>query len=287
MRKCSDSRLVSRKACSRTTSHFLADIKYMADASPLPKISAPTLWFFRGVAKRYFRKHFRSVMAQRLNLLREAKGPSIVYGNHSSWWDPLLMILLAHAALPGRRHYAPMDAAALERYPIFRRLGVFPVEMGSGRGAAMFLQVSERVLRSGGVLWLTPQGRFADPRAVPLRFKAGLGMLAARLPDVPLLPMAVEYTFWDERLPEALVRIGEALHVSDGASIALATSELEQALAVEMQALETASVTRDAAAFETVLRGGRGTGGVYALARRLRGFFSGKPAPQDHTPRGR
>src|ERR1700760_2266527 len=95
----------------------------------VPKISTPTLWFFRRVARRYFRRHFRSVMVQHLALLCEAQGPLIVYGNHSSWWDPLLMILLAHAAQPGRRHYAPMDAAALQRYPIFRRLGIFPVEL--------------------------------------------------------------------------------------------------------------------------------------------------------------
>jgi 1-acyl-sn-glycerol-3-phosphate acyltransferase len=257
----------------------------MADNAKVPQISAPTLWFFRRVAKRYFRRHFRSVMAQQLHLLREAEGPLIVYGNHSSWWDPLLMILIARVALPGRRHYAPMDAAALARYPIFRRLGVFPVELATGRGAAMFLRTAEAVLRSGGVLWLTPQGRFADPRMQPLQFKPGLGTLSVRMRNVLLVPMAVEYTFWNERLPEALMRIGQAVAVPADASAEQATKRLEQALAAEMQTLRESSIQRDASAFETVLQGGRGSGGMYAVIRRLRAALTGKRGQQDHTPR--
>ncbi len=271
----------------------------MADDSALPKIAPLTLWYFRRVAKRYFRKHFRSVMVQRLHLLRQARGPLIVYGNHSSWWDPLLMVLLARVALPGRRHYAPMDAEALKRYPIFRRLGVFPVEMATARGAAMFLRKSTAVLRSGGVLWLTPQGRFADPRERPLQFKTGIGLLATRLPETPLLPMAVEpladsqpwvlpmaveYTFWDERLPETLMRFGEPVRVSGEASVAEVTAQLERALETEMEALKASSTLRDARAFEAVLRGGRGTGGMYALVRRVRALF-GARVQKDHTLR--
>ncbi len=257
----------------------------MPPGSELPKIAPLTLWYLRRTARRYFRKHFRSVMVQRLNLLREARGPLIVYGNHSSWWDPLLMLLLARVALPKRRHYAPMDAEALKRYPIFRRLGVFPVEMSTARGAAMFLRMSMAVLESGGVLWITPQGRFADPRVQSLGFKPGLGALVARMPDVTLLPMAVEYTFWDERLPETLVRLGEPVLVSDGATPEEATAELEAVLAAEMQALQQASIARDAGAFEVVVTGGRGTGGVYALGRRVRSLFGGKRVALDHTLR--
>lgn len=253
----------------------------------LPHISTLTLWFLRRVAKRYFRRHFRSVMAQRLHALREARGPLIVYGNHSSWWDPLLLVLLAKVALPRERHYAPMDAEALKRYPIFRRLGVFPVEMTSARGAAMFLRTSTAVLRSGGILWITPQGRFADPRGDTLGFKPGIGALATRMPEVPLLPLAIEYTFWDERLPETLLRLGGPLQLPAGASAVEATRFLEHALTAEMIALKAASMARNAGAFEIVMSGQRGTGGMYGLFRRARALGSGKRWEQDHTPRAR
>src|SRR5579875_3107473 len=134
----------------------------------VPEISALTLRFFRRVVRRYFRHHFRSVLAQHADRLRGFTGPLIVYGNHSSWWDPMLIVLLGELLLPHRKHYAPMDARALAQYPILRKLGIFSVEMASPRGASRFLRTSEAVLRSGGVLWLTPQGRFADPREMPL-----------------------------------------------------------------------------------------------------------------------
>ncbi len=250
----------------------------------VPPISAWTLRFFRMVVRGYFRRHFRAVMAQHGERLAQATGPLIVFANHSSWWDPMVCFLLANVLLPQRRHYAPMDAAALVRYPILRRLGMFPVETNSARGAAMFLRTSQAILESGGVLWMTPQGRFADVRE-PLAFKAGMGALAHRMPGVTLLPLAIEYTFWDERLPEALLRFGGLLRLEASATADQATQQLEAALAEAMQRLRTASIARDSSAFHVLLTGGRGTGGVYALVRRLRAIFTGRHDPMDHTER--
>src|SRR5579875_2527000 len=99
----------------------------------VPPISNLTLRFFRRIARRYFRRHFRSVMVRNPERLEQARGPLIVYGNHSSWWDPMIQVLLSEKLLPARRHYAPIDAAALKAYPILRKLGIFPIEMASAR----------------------------------------------------------------------------------------------------------------------------------------------------------
>ena len=156
--------------------------------------------------------------------------------------------LLAKTLLPGRKHYAPMDASALKRYPILRKLGIFPVEMSSTRGAAQFLRTSKAILANGGAVWITPQGRFADPRETPLTFKPGLGALAAHASEVTLLPLAIEYSFWDERLPETLLRFGNPVQIESGASIEDATQQLEAALTSVMQELKSASIARDAGA---------------------------------------
>ena len=257
-----------------------------ASAREVPPISAVTLRFFRRIVRGYFRRHFRAVMAQQTERLAQASGPLVVYANHSSWWDPMVSVLLASALLPDRRHYAPMDAAALERYPILRKIGIFPVEMATARGAAQFLRTSQTILESGGVVWVTPQGRFADARE-PLAFKPGLGALAVRVPGLTLLPLAIEYTFWDERLPETLLRCGEPVKFATGTSADAATQELERALTATMQELKAAAMARDVRAFEVLLSGGRGKGGFYALGRRLRGIFTGKRGRVDHTERGK
>ena len=93
-----------------------------------------------------------------------------------------------------------------------------------------------------------------------------------------VLPLAIEYTFWDERLPEALLRFGDA-----GASwrrdepSEAAASRLESALVETMEELKGAAMARDAGAFRVLLRGGRGTGGMYGIGRWVRGMFTRRP----------
>jgi 1-acyl-sn-glycerol-3-phosphate acyltransferase len=258
----------------------------MATVREAPPISAATLRFFRSIVRSYFRRHFRAVSVQQVEQFERLKdgGPLIVYANHSSWWDPMVSVLLAEQLLPGRRHYAPMDATALAKYPILRRLGIFPVEMNSPRGAAQFLRTSQAILSEGGVVWITPQGRFADPRK-PLEFKPGLGTLAVRVPGLTLLPMAIEYTFWDERLPETLLRFGSPLQIPEQTRAEEAKQMLERSLASVMEELKVAAIARDASAFDVLLQGGRGTGGFYAMGRRLRAFFTRKQVQLDHTER--
>ena len=251
----------------------------------IPVVSQMTLKFFRRIVRIYFRRHFRSVMVQQAEVLAGVSGPLILYANHSSWWDPMVSVLVAETLLPGRKHYAPMDAAALKRYPILAKIGIFPVEMATARGAAQFLRTSQAILASEGVVWITPQGRFVDSRARPLGFKPGLGALAVRTPGASVIPMAIEYTFWDERLPETLLRFGRPVQLGNGLSSEAASEEMERALTQTMEELKGAAMARDAGAFRVLLRGGRGTGGMYGIGRRLRGLFTRRPVQVDHTVR--
>ena len=182
-------------------------------------------------------------------MLRGLSGPLIVYANHSSWWDPMVSVLLAETLLPGRKHYAPMDAAALKRYPILRKIGIFPVEMATARGAAQFLRTSrgDSCERRRAVDYAA--GPICGCAGGPLAFKPGLGALAARVPGRALLPLAIEYTFWDERLPETLLRFGEAGAVGDGMSTEAASERVGERAGGDDGGLEEAAMARDAARF--------------------------------------
>ena len=249
-----------------------------------PHISRFTLAFFRHIVRGYFRRSFRGVRVsnpERFTSL--TTGPLIVYANHSSWWDPMVLVLLAAKLMPQRRHFAPMDASALERYGILKRIGIFGVDMHSVRGAARFLRTGLNVLASGGVLWITPQGRFADPRERPLVFKSGLAALAAKVPGgCTVLPLAIEYTFWDERLPETLIEFGLPIHI-EGQTTEQADTLLRAALLESMESLKLKSMARNPAAF-TLLHGGRvGAGGFYQLGQRILARLRGKPYQPEHT----
>jgi 1-acyl-sn-glycerol-3-phosphate acyltransferase len=251
---------------------------------PAPQISPPVLHFFRRIVRGYFRRHFRAVRVVNPACFTSIPGPLIVYANHSSWWDPMVSVLLAERLLPARKHFAPMDAAALDRYAILKRIGIFGVDLHSVRGAARFLRTGLDLLAHNAVLWITPQGRFVDPRVRPLVFKPGLATLAARAPKgCTVIPLAIEFPFWDERLPEALLEFGSPIPVPPHTDPAELETLLKSALLTTMDSLQLKSIARDPAPFELLHTGRVGTGGFYQLGQRLLARLRRRPFQPEHT----
>ncbi|MFO1511723.1 MAG: lysophospholipid acyltransferase family protein [Verrucomicrobiota bacterium] len=212
--------------------------------------------------------------------------PLVVYSNHASWWDPLVGLLLKAEFLPDKKVFAPMDATALARYGFFKRLGMFGVEQGTRRGGVQFLRMARTILHEpNNVLWLTPQSRFADARERPVRFKPGIGHLPGMAPDINFVPVAMEYVFWEERLPEILVRFGEPYRAtSEDRSVkpewwaeffADRLRETQDALAARAQ-------RRDPTEFRCLWRGSAGVGGVYDRWRQFKAGLRGKRFELEH-----
>jgi len=253
----------------------------------VPEVSRPLLRWFTWYSCRYVRRHFHSLRVSRLGLPPESKLPLVIYSNHASWWDPLVGLVLKSECFAGRRLYAPMDAAMLERYKLFGRLGFFGVEQGSRRGAVQFLRAAEAILQSPEpLLALTPQSRFADVRERPVRFAAGLGHLAKRVEHALFVPCVAEYVFWEERLPEILVRFGEPMEVRREHAAAFTsdwwTDQFEQKLEAAQDALAIESRRRDPAAFQSLMRGGAGQGGIYDWWRAAKAKLRGEKFNREH-----
>nr|MDP9122565.1 lysophospholipid acyltransferase family protein [Acidobacteriota bacterium] len=174
-----------------------------------PAVSPLLVSMFRRYTERYLAHHFHAVRlarAQRPDISAARERPLVVYLNHPAWWDPLICLLLAHVLAPERQHYGPIEQQALGKYRFFERLGFFGIEPGTARGARRFLKTAQGILeRPGTALWITAGGRFSDPRERPIELRKGLGHLARRLRQGVILPLAVEYPYWEERFPEALV----------------------------------------------------------------------------------
>ncbi len=158
------------------------------------------------------------------------------------------------------------------------------MEPGTARGARRFLTVSQEILsRPDTALWIAAEGRFTDPRERPIRLRSGIGHLASKVRQAVLLPLAIEYPFWEERFPEALARFGEEVPTGDadlgaGDWTPILESHLESAL----EALAGESMARDAARFEVLLGGTAGVGGVYDTWRRLKARFKGESFRPGH-----
>lgn len=252
-----------------------------------PQVSPLLLSMFGKYCERFLARNFHAVRlskSQRPDPVAVRGKPLVVYFNHPSWWDPLICLQLAAQLFPERRHYGPIDASALGKYKFFEKLGFFGVEPGTSRGARRFLTVSQEILsRPDTALWIAAEGRFTDPRERPIRLRSGIGHLASKVRSAVLLPLAIEYPFWEERFPEALARFGEEVTTGDadlgaGDWTPILESHLESAL----ESLATESLSREAARFEVLLGGTAGVGGMYDTWRRLKARFTGERFRPEH-----
>ncbi|WP_165070998.1 lysophospholipid acyltransferase family protein [Paludisphaera rhizosphaerae] len=257
--------------------------KPAADAVP-----RSTPWFFRGFrkyARRFVGRNFHALRIDRDGRPTNPPGPAIVALNHASWWDPMTALLATELFPPSRIHFAPIDELGLKQYPILERLGFFGVQLETPRGGIAFMRRASAILaRTESMLWITPQGQFVDPRDRPVRFKEGLGRLLHRERGIFIAPMAVEYPFWNDRRPEALVRFGPWIAIGDGASQPADawTRQMEAALEDCQDRLMESSRSRDVDRFETFVRGSAGVGGIYDIGRRLRSMFRGETFSPEH-----
>src|SRR5690606_20365718 len=101
----------------------------------VPRISPRRLAVVTWHARRLGGRHFTAARLMKATLPDAAPRASVFYANHASWWQPLVMLLFARAVFPGVAFHAPIDAAALARYPSLKRLGFFGSEPGSSAGA--------------------------------------------------------------------------------------------------------------------------------------------------------
>jgi 1-acyl-sn-glycerol-3-phosphate acyltransferase len=254
----------------------------------LPRISPRLLRAFTAYSRWYVGRHFHAVRVSETGLPPAIHGlPLVLYVNHAAWWDPLACLLLQQEFFRERRAFAPIDARALRQYRFFAKLGFFGVEQDSPRGAVSFLRHATAILQhSDTALWLTPQGRFADARERPVRFKPGLGHLPERVGRAVFVPVALEYTFWEERKPELLVRFGEAeilgRDVGQPPAAETWTRHFEQRLEATQTALANDAQARNPTRFRSVLRSGSGVGFFYDAWRRWRARLRGERFRSEH-----
>ena len=233
--------------------------------------------FFGWYTGRLFRKRFAAVRFERESLaclsgLDGHDGPVIMLGNHPSWWDPLVAVLLSATQTPARPMMAVMDADELERFGFFRRLGVMgvdPDDPSSLEPMVSYLE-GEFARERRSTLWITPQGHFTDVRA-PLRLRPGAARLAARLPGVRVGALAMEFCFWDEQLPQLCIRYVEVATPERETTTGWLRS-MSEAMRSNQEALAALVIARRADPFTVI--GGKGVAGhnpVYDLWLRLRG----------------
>jgi len=250
-------------------------------------LSRVLTWGFRRYVRRFVRSNFNAtrVVGQE-SLLQVGEQPLVVYVNHPGWWDPMAAVLLTDMLVSARKFAAPMDADALKRYPVLERLGFFGVSRESISGAREFLRHARSVLQdSRAALWMTPAGQFHDVRQ-SLPFQPGLAHLVDRSFGGAVLPLALEYPFWNERRPELLAAFGSVVDCSQlSEDREERTGQLESGLREVQDRLRQLAIARDPGAFTTLLDGSAGIGGWYDIWRRMAFWRRGQRFSGRHEER--
>lgn len=257
----------------------------------LPPYASHLHGWFMWYVRRYLRRHFHAIRLLKSEVDDSAvpaiEGePVLLYTNHPGWWDPLIFLTIAERLYPERLNYGPIDASALGRYSFLERIGFLGIEPDSFKGAARFLRLAKAAMNRSDVLfWVTAQGTFADPRQRPVMIRPGVGHVAATADRGLVIPLAVEYPFWGERLPEALVAFGPPQRIEDFPERDAHSwhDHLTETLANTQDRLASAAITRDPNCFSRLATGRTGVGGAYDFFRRLQAWLAGKPFDPAHV----
>jgi 1-acyl-sn-glycerol-3-phosphate acyltransferase len=189
---------------------------------------APFEAWFLGQARARLRAGFTSLKVRGAEHVREAatRGPQLWVGNHTSWWDPLIVFYLSRAFFELDGH-AMMDASNLRKLPFFSRIGAFGVDLGDPADGARALRYAARLLRGGERRMVTvfPQGRERPVTERPLGFRPGSAELARLAPSASVLPFALRYEMQGEEKPYAYVAFGAPLGPERSVTTARASQE--------------------------------------------------------------
>lgn len=242
-----------------------------------PRIARFFCWWTRDkmVAKKFNAVRLAEGSRAVLESVADHRGPLIGVMNHTSWWDPLVMMAIHSTFCAHRRAYAPMDIAQLRKLGIFRKVGTFGVDPDDPRSLdamAAYLH-DEFQNRDRPLLWINPQGRFEDVRT-EIEVRPGAARIAADATaaglDVRVISVAIEYVFWLDPKPELLIRV-EAVE-PERTNTPGWLRATRSAMRTNAGALARLAMARDPAGFEHLLGDGRAKiNPMYDWWLRLRG----------------
>jgi 1-acyl-sn-glycerol-3-phosphate acyltransferase len=125
-------------------------------------------------------------------------GPTLVIGNHDSYWDPVAIGMAGRK----RRQIRALAKSTLWKVPglgpILNRMGQVPIERGKGDARA--LETAIETLRGGGCIGVFPEGTISRGKA--LRARSGAGRLALAVPEAQLVSVTVTGTVDIVRFPK-------------------------------------------------------------------------------------
>lgn len=187
------------------------------------------------------------------------QSPLILIANHSSWWDAMLPIHLSFNRYDFDA-YGMMEERQLKRFGFFRKVGMFSVDRGDGRGALESIDYAADLIRgTGRALWLFPQGEIVPNDRRPIAFGSGTARLLAAVGSASVAPVAFRYEVIEGERPSVFIRVGavQSYSVPRETPVHIITAMLQGALTETVDRLRDDVVGGSLEEYRMVLRGRR------------------------------
>lgn len=155
---------------------------------------------------------------------------TLYYLNHNSWWDGLIPFYLNQNYFKQNAR-GIMEDKQLEKYPFFKRLGVFSINLDNPRSSIRSLRYAiESLERPKSSLYMYPQGKIVPFSVDGLNFKKGIGWLCKQLPEVDVVPVGIYiHTMYDDK-PKLEISVGPSVEIDYSAEADEIKQQLEEHL---------------------------------------------------------
>ena len=143
--------------------------------------------------------------------LRNKDAACIFYAQHTCWWDGLIGYCLYWFLFKEKTNMMIED---LLSFPLLRYVGGFSIDKKSPKSILRSMKYAVDFMKNEKIsLWMFPQGVIKPPNHRPLELQKGLAYLAEKTGKVNLIPIAMQYPFLRQGLPEVMVDIGKPIIV--------------------------------------------------------------------------
>ena len=173
-----------------------------------------SIWFEKIFAiynRNLLKRRFHSFQVQNLQNIknRNKNKPLIIYANHSSWWDGLVLFEILKSR--DFDSFVMMEEKQLRDLKFFRRLGAFSIAREYPSEAIISINYAVKILNSGNnkTLLIFPQGEILANDKRPISFYNGLSYLIDKLNECNLVPCSIRFEFLKNFKPCIFVKFGE------------------------------------------------------------------------------
>lgn len=204
------------------------------------------------------RRYFNSFNVEGLENLFIYKNslPLIIYVNHSTWWDGLIVFQILR--LFEFESFVMMEDKHLKNYPLFRRLGAFSVIREKPREVVKSLNYAAQIMKENNrsALVIFPQGKLIHNEQRPIHFFNGISRIVEKVGHCMLTSLSIRIEFLKQFKPEIFVKIGipKELRVNSQFSSKRLTKKLAEEMTLCLDALKNDIVNKNTQNYQNILK---------------------------------